>query len=229
MKYLLLHSNHSLCISCNKKLSSAISATFTFPDVFLLFSTFIILAIIVAIAYFISTKRLRYYRFANTRTTILNPVPLTFSGLILGIGMGGFIDGILFHQILQWHQMLSNKFSPDTIEAKSVNMFWDGLFHAFTLLVVFTGLIALWKVSRHNYAEKSGYLLAGGLLCGWSVFNLIEGTINHHILGLHNVREKAAHITYWNHAFLATSAILFIIGYCIVSRYYKNPFKIIKT
>ena len=30
--------------------------------------------------------------------------PLIASGVLLGIGMGGFVDGILFHQILKLHQ-----------------------------------------------------------------------------------------------------------------------------
>jgi uncharacterized membrane protein len=28
-------------------------------------------------------------------------------GLLLGAGLGGFFDGILFHQLLQWHNMVS--------------------------------------------------------------------------------------------------------------------------
>jgi uncharacterized membrane protein len=28
-------------------------------------------------------------------------------GLLLGIGLGGFVDGIVAHQILQWHHMLT--------------------------------------------------------------------------------------------------------------------------
>lgn len=30
-----------------------------------------------------------------------------FCGLALGFGFGGFFDGILLHQILQWHHLLS--------------------------------------------------------------------------------------------------------------------------
>lgn len=33
---------------------------------------------------------------------------LTIGGLLLGLGLGGFVDGIAFHQILQWHHMLSD-------------------------------------------------------------------------------------------------------------------------
>ncbi|MCK1539441.1 DUF2243 domain-containing protein, partial [Bradyrhizobium sp. 176] len=29
------------------------------------------------------------------------------AGVLLGLGLGGFFDGIVFHQLLQWHHMLS--------------------------------------------------------------------------------------------------------------------------
>jgi uncharacterized membrane protein len=29
-------------------------------------------------------------------------------GVWLGIGLGGFVDGIVLHQILQWHHMLTS-------------------------------------------------------------------------------------------------------------------------
>jgi uncharacterized membrane protein len=32
----------------------------------------------------------------------------TTAGILLGIGLGGFVDGIALHQIFQWHNMLSN-------------------------------------------------------------------------------------------------------------------------
>ena len=34
---------------------------------------------------------------------------MTLPGLLLGIGLGGFVDGILLHQILQWHHMLTSE------------------------------------------------------------------------------------------------------------------------
>ena len=61
----------------------------------------------------------------------INRRPLIAAGTLLGIGMGGFVDGILFHQILQVHNMLSAKYPPTTLVNAEINMVWDGLFHAF--------------------------------------------------------------------------------------------------
>ena len=57
------------------------------------------------------------------------PMP---AGVMIGLGMGGFVDGILLHQIAQWHNTPSNVIPPHTMDAMRVNMRWVGLFHAFT-------------------------------------------------------------------------------------------------
>ena len=58
----------------------------------------------------------------------MNPRPLLAAGALLGIGMGGFVDGILFHQILQIHNMLSNVVLRDTVVNVEINMFWTACF-----------------------------------------------------------------------------------------------------
>jgi uncharacterized membrane protein len=30
------------------------------------------------------------------------------AGIFFGLGLGGFFDGIVLHQLLQWHHMLSS-------------------------------------------------------------------------------------------------------------------------
>ena len=71
--------------------------------------------------------------------------PLIRAGIFLGIGMGGFFDGIVFHQLLQLHNMLTGKLPKDSITNIEVNMFWDGLFHAGTWTMTLIGLILLWR------------------------------------------------------------------------------------
>lgn len=48
------------------------------------------------------------------------------AGLLLGVGLGGFVDGILLHQIVHWHNMGSAIWRPTTMEALQRNMTWDG-------------------------------------------------------------------------------------------------------
>jgi uncharacterized membrane protein len=76
---------------------------------------------------------------------IPNSRPLIAAGTLMGIGLGGFFDGILFHQILELHNMLSNWVPRTTLVNAEINMFWDGLFHAFCYVGTLTALYMLWR------------------------------------------------------------------------------------
>ena len=49
-------------------------------------------------------------------------------GILLGIGLSGFVDGILLHQILQWHHMVSNDVPMRSVAGLEDNTFADGIF-----------------------------------------------------------------------------------------------------
>jgi uncharacterized membrane protein len=136
--------------------------------------------------------------------------PLVLAGTFLGIGMGGFFDGILLHQLLQTHNMLSARLPKTTIANMEVNMFWDGLFHALTWTMTAIGLALFWRAARRAEALWSGKVFVGSLFLGWGLFNLVEGIIDHHILHLHHVIERLG-VSAYDYAFLA-SGVIFIIG-----------------
>ena len=111
----------------------------------------------------------------------------TATAVILGIGLGGFLDGIVLHQIVQWHNMGSAVVPPVTMEAMSRNMLWDGLFHLATWTITVVGVFLLWDVGRRGTLTPTSALLpfVGQLLIGWGAFNLVEGLVDHHLLGIH--------------------------------------------
>jgi uncharacterized membrane protein len=137
--------------------------------------------------------------------------PLVGAGLLLGVGLGGFADGILLHQILQWHNMLSSRVPPTDLVAMKYNMLWDGLFHAFTWMVTLGGVIALFRAARRPDVVWEPRVLGGAMLLGWAIFNLVEGVIDHQVLGIHHVHPGAAQ-TAWDVGFLAGSAVLALVG-----------------
>lgn len=50
------------------------------------------------------------------------------AGVFLGLGLGGFFDGIVLHQILQWHHMLTSAGYPaNTLDNLEFNIVWDGI------------------------------------------------------------------------------------------------------
>lgn len=137
--------------------------------------------------------------------------PLLAAGLLIGVGMGGFVDGILFHQILQLHNMLSAVRPPTTLVNVEVNMFWDGLFHALTWTTTATGIVLLWRATGRPDVPRSTPALVGATVAGWGLFNLVEGVIDHHLLQVHHVVEGAGHLPY-DLAFLASGATFLLVG-----------------
>jgi uncharacterized membrane protein len=145
----------------------------------------------------------------------MNRAPLISASTLLGIGLGGFLDGIVFHQLLQTHSMLSAKVDRTTIVGLETNMFWDGMFHVFTWLVTLIGLALLWHAAGHPNVPHSTRTLLGGLSLGWGLFNLVEGVINHHILHLHHVVERP-NLLVFDLAFLASGVVLILIGWRVI-------------
>jgi uncharacterized membrane protein len=139
-------------------------------------------------------------------------------GVVLGIGLGGFVDGIVLHQILQWHHMLTSAgYPPDSVGNLTINVLFDGLFHAVTWIATAVGLFLLHRAVRDGRGW-SGRRLLGGLLIGWGGFNLVEGVVDHHVLGLHHVREGAANPLVWDVAFLVFGALLVLGGSALARR-----------
>ncbi len=141
--------------------------------------------------------------------------PLVTAGLLLGVGMGGFVDGIVFHQILQVHNMLSARRPKDSVENMEVNMFWDGLFHAFTWTATAIGIWLLFRAGRRADVPWSGRVFAGSALAGWGLFNLVEGVIDHHILHVHHVVERHG-LSAFDYAFLGSGVLFVAAGWLMI-------------
>ena len=114
------------------------------------------------------------------------------AGILFGLGLGGFFDGIVLHQVLQWHHMLSSWYPIDSLANLELNTRWDGYFHSATYVFVVLGLFFLWRTAHLKHLVWSNRLILGTLLLGWGAFNLIEGLVDHEILGVHHVMERAS-------------------------------------
>ena len=130
-----------------------------------------------------------------------------WGGTLAGAGLGGFFDGVVLHQILGWHHMVSSLYPPTTLAALRLNTLGDGLFHAGTYAATLTGLLLLWSVARRRHDAWPAGLLAGLLLFGFGLFNVLEGLVDHHLLGLHHVRP-GPHERLYDLGFLAWGALM---------------------
>jgi uncharacterized membrane protein len=141
------------------------------------------------------------------------------AGILLGLGIGGFFDGILLHQVLQWHHMLTSGGYPATsLENLEFNVLWDGLFHVSTYIFVTIGLALLWRAASQPHAPWSGKMLIGSQLIGFGLFNVVEGIVDHHILGIHHVNETVPpeQWIYWDIGFLVWGALMLVGGWLLL-------------
>jgi uncharacterized membrane protein len=141
--------------------------------------------------------------------------PLIAAGIILGLGTGGLFDGILLHQILQWHHMLSSVRPPTTVTQMKANMVWDGFFDAATWILTLLGVFLLWRAGKQKDVFWSGKTFFGALLLGVGLFDFFEGLIDHQILGIHHVKPGTNELI-WDIGFLALGAILAIAGWILI-------------
>jgi uncharacterized membrane protein len=160
----------------------------------------------------------------KTRAAGTVPAGIRLPGIVLGVGIGGFVDGILLHQLLRWHHMLTSTdhdrigvkyYDPHTVSGLEMNTVWDGVFHAVCWISVIVGLGILYsRVTRNRRAVWTSRVLWGWILAGWGLFNLVEGLLDHQILGIHHVRG-GPHQAWWDTGFLVLGALLLIGGYLL--------------
>ena len=144
--------------------------------------------------------------------------PPVAPGLLLGVGLGGFVEGIVLHELLQWHHMLTatDRYPSTTISGLEANTLADGLFHVSTWVFVFVGMwlaVAAWRQGRMAPPWRTH---VGLLLVGWGAFNVVEGVVDHHLLRVHHVRDDVASPLAWDLGFLAVGAALVAVGLALV-------------
>jgi uncharacterized membrane protein len=143
--------------------------------------------------------------------------PARAPAFLLRMGVGGFVDGIVLHQLLQWHHMLSHTESGSTrtVPGLELNTLADGLFHsAMWVLVVVAAALAV-RARRLGRLSPDWRFHAGLTLTGWGVFNIVEGLVNHQLLQIHHVRDDLGGPLAWDLGFLALSVVLVAGGWLL--------------
>ncbi len=144
----------------------------------------------------------------------MKPVTLPVAGFVTGIGLDGFLNGIVLHQILQWDHLVcvSATCEPRSLAEAKAQTAQDGFFHLAVWVVTLAGVVLLFHAARHPQRQWKGRVLAGAMLMGWGVFNLVEGIIDHHLLRIHHVMAGSPHEALADWLFLALSALLAMVG-----------------
>jgi uncharacterized membrane protein len=144
----------------------------------------------------------------------------TAAGIFFGLGLGGFFDGIVLHQVLQWHHMVSSLYPVTSVGNLELNTLWDGIFHSTTYIFVAVGLVLLWRAAHRRHLYWSSQLLIGTMLLGFGLFNTVEGIVDHHLLGLHHVNETAPRDQWWawDLGFTLWGIAMIVAGWWIMRR-----------
>ena len=106
-----------------------------------------------------------------------------WAAALVGLGLGGFLDGIVFHQVLQWHHLLS-AFAPQA--CLGWHVVWDGIFHLATYGVLAAGIVLMW-FARNQLAYARTRAFWGMALIGFGFFHIFDAVVFHWVLGLHHI------------------------------------------
>ncbi len=131
-----------------------------------------------------------------------------WSGVLFGVGLVAFIDEAVFHQLLHWHHFYD-------LASTEVGLVSDGIFHAISWFATIAGLFLLADLRRHRALSWPRWI--GGTLLGAGVFQLYDGTIQHKVFGLHQIRYVENVLPY-DIVWIVTAVVMILIGAILTYR-----------
>ncbi len=130
------------------------------------------------------------------------------SGVLIGVGVAGFLDETAFHQLLHWHHFWDGG-SP------AAGLVSDGLFHAGSWIPLVAGLFWFADLRRRDVTSMRSWV--AGILLGAGGFQPYDGTVQHKLLHLHQIRYNVAIWPYdvvWN----VLAAIMIMVAVLLLRR-----------
>lgn len=134
-----------------------------------------------------------------------------WAGLLIGFSLGGFFDGILLHQILQWHHLLS-AVDNSLFQDIRVQILADGIFHALMYVILVSGLVFLWRArTEFNQAHTDRKFYTSAII-GFGAWHIVDGVLFHWILGLHHIRMDVSNKLFWDILWFLIFGVFFLIA-----------------
>jgi uncharacterized membrane protein len=118
----------------------------------------------------------------------------TAGAFILGFAFSAFFDGILLHQVLQWHHLLS-LVQGESFRNMRVQILADGIFHLASYILATAGLLLLWRSRRT--APPDRVILAWAIF-GFAAWQFADVILVHWAIGLHRVRVDVPNPLPWD-------------------------------
>ena len=129
------------------------------------------------------------------------------SGFLIGCGIAAsMIDLFIFHLGLQWHHFYD-------LSTHEVALLTDGIFHAFGWFITVWGLFLLADIRRRGGVNWKRW--AGAVALGIGSFQLLDGVLNHKILGIHQIRYGVDLLLY-DTVWIGSAIVLMVIGWVVL-------------
>lgn len=138
---------------------------------------------------------------------------LVASGFLFGCGIAAsIIDLFIFHLLLQWHHFYD-------LSTTEVALLADGVFHAVGWFITVWGLFLLADERRRTISRTpvSWGRWVGGVLAGLGAFQLLDGVLNHKILGIHQIRYGVDLLLY-DTVWIGSAALVLAAGLLVLRR-----------
>src|SRR5690606_25217718 len=126
-------------------------------------------------------------------TSAPDHAPLARAAFWLGFALSGFFDGVLLHQVLQWHHLLSAVRGEDL----RFQIAADGYFHLFMYAIALAGLWMLWQ-ARAGFRDGAAARFLAWLLIGFGAWHVLDAVASHWLLGIHRIKPGSANPLAWD-------------------------------
>jgi len=143
------------------------------------------------------------------------------AGISLGFGFGGFFDGILLHQVLQWHHLLSG--IEDARSDIRVLIMADGMFHILMYVVTGTGLLLLARTRAEFSGKGADHRLLGNTILGFGIWHILDAILSHWILGIHRIRMDTGNPLFWDLLWFAVFGLAALVLGLLIRRSVPAP------
>jgi uncharacterized membrane protein len=131
--------------------------------------------------------------------------------------MGGFFDGILLHQVLQWHHLLAG-LEGSRFQDIRVQILADGLFHVVMYVIAAVGLWLLWRARAEFPQPKADRWLTANAMIGFGAWHVVDGIVSHWVLQIHRVKMDSEIPLFWDVAWFTVFGVLFVMAGLLTRR-----------
>jgi uncharacterized membrane protein len=130
------------------------------------------------------------------------PFGAAFAAGVTGFALGGFFDGILLHQVLQWHHFLS-LVPGEALRDLRAQVLADGWFHVAVYVLALLGLFLLWRARRDLAGQGTRRPVLAAVLLGFVVWQAADVVLFHWVFGIHRIRVDVSAPLLWDLGWLA--------------------------